>query len=76
MTSNLEKEAAHCRQMAAEYGRRAEQETRPVERDFYFDLHRRWLRMAIVYEIEAEGLSQPVSQGPIRRGGLGTHTLG
>jgi hypothetical protein len=65
MASNLEKEAAQCRQMAAEYKRKAEQEIRLLQRAFYFDLHRRWLRMAIACETEAETLGQPFSQGPI-----------
>lgn len=61
MVSNLETEAAQCRQMATEYKWRAEQEIRLLQRAFYLDLHRSWLRMAIACEIEAESL-QPLPQ--------------
>jgi hypothetical protein len=73
MASNLEAEAAQCRQMATEYKWRAEQEIRLFQRAFYFDLHRQWLRMAIVCEIEAESLGQRLWQGAR---GVETHPLG
>jgi hypothetical protein len=59
MASNLEAEAAQCRQMATEYKWRAEHEIRLLQREFYIDLHRQWLRMAIACEVEAENLGQP-----------------
>jgi len=54
MASNLEEEVAQCRQLAAEYKQMAEQEIRPLQRDFYSDLHWRWLRLAIAMEAQGE----------------------
>jgi hypothetical protein len=42
--------SADYRQAAAEFKRKAEQETSVPKREYYFDLHRYWLRLAISYE--------------------------
>ena len=42
--------AAAYRQAAAEFKRKAEQETSVSKREYYFELHRHWLRLAITYE--------------------------
>jgi hypothetical protein len=54
MASYLQRKAEQCRKAAAEYKLRAEQEAGCSEREYYFELHRYWLRSAIVYEEEAE----------------------
>jgi len=54
MASYLQHRAEHCRKTAALYKLRAEQEAGCSEREYYFDLHRYWLRSAIVYEEKAE----------------------
>jgi hypothetical protein len=51
MAPNLE-EVAQCRQMAAEYKKKAEQELRPLQRDFYSNLHWQWVRLAIAIEAQ------------------------
>ena len=51
MASEIETKAALCRRAAAEYKLRAEQE---MHFPFYLQLHRQWLRQAIVYEEEAQ----------------------
>ena len=46
--------AARYRQAAVEFKLKAEQETRPSKREYYFDLHRQYLRLAITCEEESE----------------------
>jgi hypothetical protein len=54
MVPDIAEEIAQCRRHAAEYKQKAEQATRPSERELYFELHRSWLRLAIAREEEAE----------------------
>jgi hypothetical protein len=42
------------RQAAAEFKLKAEQEKRPSKREYYYDLHRQYLRLAIAYEEDSE----------------------
>lgn len=46
--------AARYRQAAVEFKLKAEQETKPSKREYYFDLHRQYLRLAITCEEESE----------------------
>ena len=54
MASYLQQKAERCRNAAAEYKLRGEQEASCPEREFYFELHRYWLRSATVCEEEAQ----------------------
>ena len=45
---------ARYRQAAAEFKLKAEQETSFSKREYYFERHRHWLRLAIAYEEESE----------------------
>jgi hypothetical protein len=46
--------AASYRKAAVEFRIKAEQETKPSKREYYFDLHRQYLRLAIACEEESE----------------------
>ena len=45
---------ARYRQAAVEFKLKAEQETKPSKREYYFNLHRHYLRLAITCEEESE----------------------
>jgi hypothetical protein len=45
---------ARYRQAAVEFKLKAERETKPSKREYYFDLHRQYLRLAITCEEESE----------------------
>jgi hypothetical protein len=45
---------ARYRQAAIEFKLKAEQATSISKREYYFDLHRQYLRLAIAYEEESE----------------------
>jgi hypothetical protein len=46
--------AARYRQAAVEFKLKAEQEMKPSKREYYFDLHRQYLRLAIACEEDSE----------------------